>query len=153
VSNAAPALRVVTAVEIRLAALMSDDARSPNIENHQLSIPIGLGRRGGEGAIALSGSRDPETGTDPTLIKALARGFAWFEELATGRAETVTAIAKRERATDRYVSQIVDLAFLSPGIVEKALNGSRDVRVTTKNLVFDVEIRPLWSEQEREVFT
>ena len=55
--------------------------------------------------------------------------------------------------TDRYVSQMIELAFLSPRILEKALNGSRDLRVTTKNLVFDIEISPVWSEQEREVLS
>ena len=100
----------------------------------------------------VTASAGPKPKTDPTLIKALARGLAWFEELATGQAETVTTIAKRERVTDRYVSQMIELSFLSPRILEKALNGSRDLRVTTKNLVFDVEISPLWSEQERDFF-
>ncbi|MEA2880569.1 MAG: site-specific recombinase [Hyphomicrobiales bacterium] len=140
-------------IEIRLAALIPDSARPPKNENHRLSIPIELGRRGGEGAIILSGSSGPETKTDPTLIKALARGFTWFEELAAGRTATVAAIARRARMTDRYVSQMIDLAFLSPRIVEKALSGSRNVRLTTKNLVFDVEISTLWAEQEREAFS
>lgn len=140
------------AVEIRLAALISDSARPLKNENYRLGIPIELGRRGGEGAIIISGASAPETKTDPTLIKALARGLTWFEEL-TESPTTVTAIARRERVTDRYVSQMIDLAFLSPRIVQKALNGSRDVRLTTKNLVFDIEMSALWSQQEREVLT
>ena len=139
------------AVEIRLTGLMPDGARAPRNENHRLSIPIELARKGGGGAIIISGSSDRETRTDPTFIKALARGFTWFEELATGRIAKVTAIAGREGVTDRDVSQMIDLAFVSPLIAEKALRGSRDVQLTTKNLVFDVELSPLWSDQEERV--
>jgi len=68
-----------------------------------------------------------------------------------GRTETVTAIAKRDGVTDRYVSQLVEFAFLSPRVVEKALSGTRDVTISTKQLVFDVELSSLWSEQAGQV--
>ena len=61
----------------------------------------------------------------------------------------MTAIAGRERVTDRYVSQMIELAFLSPHIVEVALTGTRKMRVSTKKVVFDIELPPLWSGQER----
>jgi hypothetical protein len=57
-----------------------------------------------------------------------------FEELATGQVDTVTAIAKRDGVTDRYVSQLIELAFLSPQIVERAFRGTRR-----------------WAEQERQL--
>jgi DNA invertase Pin-like site-specific DNA recombinase len=138
-------------VDVRLAALITDGARPPRNETHRLSIPIELGRRGGESAIIFSSSSGKEISTDPTLIKALARGFTWFEELALGRSTTVAAIAKRERVTDRYVSQMIELAFLSPQMVAKALYSPRDVRFTTKNLVFDIDLAVLWSEQKRNL--
>ena len=61
----------------------------------------------------------------------------------------MTAIAARERVSDRYVSQMIELAFLSPPIVEAALTGTRKARVSTKRLVFDIAPPPLWLEQER----
>ena len=44
-----------------------------------------------------------------------------------------------------------EFAFLSPRFVEKALSGARDVTVSTKQLVFDVELSSLWSEQAQQV--
>ena len=76
----------------------------------------------------------------------------WFEELATGRAETVTAIAKREGVTDRYVSQLIDLAFLSPDIVEASLSGDRAIGLSTKRLVLETELDPMWEAQEAQVY-
>jgi ABC-2 type transport system ATP-binding protein len=49
-----------------------------------------------ETALIIEGHSDQNAARDPALIKAIARGFTWFEDLATGRAETLTAIAKRE---------------------------------------------------------
>jgi hypothetical protein len=46
---------------------------------------------------------------------------------------------------------MIELGLLSPRIVEKALSGAREVRVSTKQLVFNVELGSLWSEQERRV--
>ena len=105
-----------------------------------------------ETAVIVACASGHEAKPAPVLIIALAGGFTWFEELAKSWADTVTAIAKRGHVTDRYVSQLIERAFLSPRIVEKALNGSQDLRLTTKNLVFDVEPSPLWSKQERQLF-
>ena len=90
-------------------------------------MPIDLSPQNG-GAIVLASASDRSAKADPALVKALARGFAWFEELATGRVDTVTAIAKRERVTDRYVSQLIELAFIDPRIVQRALAGRRNRR-------------------------
>ena len=46
--------------------------------------------------------------------------------MMAGRVDTVRAIAKRERVTDRYVSQLIELAFVDPRIVQEALAGPHD---------------------------
>jgi hypothetical protein len=140
------------AVEILLAALMPDGPARRGSAIHRLKIPIEQHPRAGPASIIVADAAGHETQSDPALIKAIARGVVWFEELATSRIDTVKAIADRDGVTDRYVSQLIELAFLSPRIVEKALGGAREVRVSTKQLVFDVELGSLWSEQERRVF-
>ena len=47
------------------------------------------------------------------LIKAIVRGRAWFEELATGRARSLQELAKRDGITRRYIRRLINLAFLS----------------------------------------
>ena len=140
------------AIEIHLTAIMPDGGAPRGNAIHRLKIPIELARRAGETAVIIANAMGQRSEPDPTLIKAIARGFAWFEELATGRTDTVTAIAKRDGFTDRYVSRLTELAFLSPQIVDDALVGSRKLRAMTKHLVSDVELDSLWLGQERQVF-
>lgn len=140
------------AIEIDLVALFPDNRRRSSSATHQLKIPVDLARKAGETALVVAGVSGHEAASEPALIKAIARGVSWFDELATGRADTVTAIARREHVTDRYVSQLVELALLSPRIVERALDGVRGMRVSAKQLVFDIELHSAWSEQESQIF-
>lgn len=137
-------------VDILLAALIPDGPASRQKPVHQLKIPVEQHHRARSTSIVVAKADGHETQSKPALIKAIARGVTWFEELATGRIETVKAIAKRERVTDRYVSQMIDLAFLSPRIVEKVISSGRDVNVSTKELVSDIELSASWSEQEKQ---
>ena len=139
------------AVELKIAALLSKASGPARTATHRLAIPAEMIRQIGS-AIVLAGASDRGHSADPALVKALARGFAWFEELATGRADTVMAIAKRERVTDRYVSQLVDLAFIDPRIVQRTLAGVGHAAITTTRLVFRTNLPLMWSEQQTAVF-
>jgi hypothetical protein len=55
---------------------------------------------------------------DESLIKAVARGYAWYERLVSGEVDSLRAIAKELRVNERYVSRIFRCAFLAPDIVE-----------------------------------
>jgi hypothetical protein len=50
--------------------------------------------------------------------------------------------------TDRYVSRIVDLAFMAPDVVEAILSGEH-ADVTVKSLTVDGSAPPHWAEQRR----
>jgi hypothetical protein len=43
---------------------------------------------------------------NPALIKAIARGRAWFEELASGRVRSLQELAKRDGITRRYIRRL-----------------------------------------------
>jgi hypothetical protein len=98
-------------------------------------------------AIVIAGLSDRSVKADPALVKALARGFAWFEEMATGGADTITAIAKRERVTDRYVSRLVELAFIDPCIIQRVLAGTTRSQISRTKLVCRTDLPPRWLDQ------
>ena len=58
---------------------------------------------------------------DRTLIKTVALGWVWFEEIKAGT--TMQAIANREGVSQRRVAHLVDLAFLAPDIVRSIVEG------------------------------
>jgi site-specific DNA recombinase len=65
---------------------------------------------------------------DPVVVKAVARARWWFEQLVTGRANSMAEIAARENITDNYVSNLIHLAWLPPRQIDLILEG--DVRAT-----------------------
>jgi hypothetical protein len=73
-------------------------------------------------------------GCDPALIKAIARGRAWFEEFATGRVRSLQVFSKRDGISRRYIRRLVGLAFLSPQLVEAILQGRQPAELTATRL-------------------
>src|SRR3979411_3096465 len=60
---------------------------------------------------------------DAVVVKAIARASIWFEQLMTGKSQSMAEIAVRENITDNYVSNLIHLAWLSPDIVGRVLAG------------------------------
>jgi hypothetical protein len=85
---------------------------------------------------------------DPALIKALVRGRAWFEELATGRARSLQELDKRDGISRRYIRRLVGLAFLSPQLVEAILQGGQPVELTATRLT-ELDLPLDWTEQHK----
>ena len=84
---------------------------------------------------------------DESLIKAVARGYAWYERLVSGEVDSLRAIAEELRVTERYVSRIFRCAFLAPDIVEAILEGRQPPQLTVEKLRFGAPL--LWTEQRK----
>ena len=118
----------------------SDKARDP--ERHQT-------RKGNQWYfryVALCGRTSSPC--DPALIKAIARGRAWFEELSTGRARSLQELAKRDGISRRYIRCLVGLAFLSPQLIEAILLGRQPVALTATRLS-ELHLPLDWTEQHK----
>ena len=74
-------------------------------------------------ASALSRRTRPGRAVDGTLVKALARAWRWQRMLDDGVYTSVSEIGDAENIPKRYVSRILRLALLGPGIVEEILDG------------------------------
>jgi site-specific DNA recombinase len=125
----------------------SEDGSDSAIE---LTATVAFKRRGVETRLVLPGLAQQKHGSrcDPALIKAIARGRAWFEELATGRARSLQELARRDGITRRYIRRLVGLAFLSPQLVEAILQGRQSGELTVTRLTeFDLPLD--WTEQHR----
>ena len=86
---------------------------------------------------------------DGVLLKALARARRWFEELRAGRAASLSELAQRAGVGRRYISQLLPLAFVAPGVVEAIAAGRHPLELTTDYLVRYPKLPPDWTEQER----
>jgi hypothetical protein len=125
----------------------SEDGRDNAVE---LTAAVAFKRRGVETKLMLRGlaQQNHSSRCDPALIKAVARGRTWFEELATGRARSLQELAKRDGITRRYIRRLLCLAFLSPELVEAIMQGRQPVELTTTRLT-ELDLPLDWTEQHK----
>ena len=125
----------------------SGDRRDDAVE---LAAAIVFKRRGAETKLVLPGlaQQNDRSRCDPALIKAIARGRTWFEELATGRVRSLQELAKRDGITRRYIRRLVGLAFLSPQLVEAILQGRQSGELTAMRLT-ELDLPLDWTEQHK----
>ncbi len=84
-------------------AVMPPLSENPSDSPIELTTPVAFRRRGVEmrlvlPAVALQNDRSR---CDPTLIKAIARGRAWFEDLAAGRSPSCQPARNRDPGLSR----------------------------------------------------
>ena len=111
-------------------------------------VPLQMRRRGVETRLVLPREIQPSR-TDPALLRALARGYQWFSELAAGTAVSTTQIAVREGVSDSYVRHIVPLALLAPSVVESICAGRQGVCLSAERLKNQAGIPIEWDAQQR----
>ena len=58
------------------------------------------------------------------LLAAVAKGRRWLDDIISGDAIDIEVIAARERLSGQSARMILSLAFLAPGIVKAAVNGT-----------------------------
>src|SRR5438132_5087573 len=131
-------------------AVVPPSSENPSDSPVALAASLAFKRRGGEMRLVLPGVaiQNERSRCDPTLIKAIARGRAWFEEFAAGRARSLRELAERDGITRRYVRRLVDLAFLSPKLVEVILHGRQSDALTATRLT-ELDLPLDWTDQRR----
>jgi site-specific DNA recombinase len=89
----------------------------------------------------VQGIRDNER---QNLLRAIAQGRAWLQEIISGSGVTLSAIAVREKKSERSIRMTLSLAFLDPKLVRLAIRGSLPRGFGTKRLT---DLPMLWPEQ------
>jgi len=85
---------------------------------------------------------------DRVVVKAVARARWWFEQLATGRAQSMAEIAARENITDNYVSNLIHLAWLPPGQVDLILEGDAAATKAVRKSMVTRSVDVIWSKPD-----
>jgi site-specific DNA recombinase len=84
---------------------------------------------------------------DAVVVKAIARASIWFEQLTTGKAQSMAEIAVRENITDNYVSNLIHLAWLSPDLVGRVLEGDSEATALARSGMLTRKSDVLWRQR------
>jgi hypothetical protein len=57
------------------------------------------------------------------LLKAIAQGRYWLDQIMAGDATDIATIAEKHRVSEKTVRSTLKLAFLAPDIVQAAIDG------------------------------
>jgi site-specific DNA recombinase len=111
-----------------------------------LDYPLKMKRRGVEMKLIVGGQAIGEP--DPELIKLIALGRDWYEGLKAGRYISQLQIGSAHGLDKADVSRILNLAFLSPKIVNAITAGNHPPEVTVQSLKISTGILPsCWNDQ------
>ena len=118
-----------------------------------LECPARIRRRGVESSLII-GAESQSNNLDTKLIKTIARSYYWFEQLKTGKLNSITEIANASNMAPGDVSRLLPLAFISPGIIKMILNGQQPLNLTTDQLVrFAPKLSLSWTSQQDQLIT
>lgn len=115
-------------------------------------IPLTIRKRNGRPKILPPDDMDLRDGRsqDPHVLRAIARAWNWRRQLEAGAVSTIQDIAATEKLSDRFVSRMMRLAFLSPEVLEQLVISRVPPALSINDLMAVAERQ--WSEQMVAVF-
>jgi len=116
-----------------------------------ISIPTKLKRCSHETKLIICDefANNPSTITTLALQNSLMKGITWNQLLITGQVSNIKMLAKQENVTQRYISRLIKMAFLSPDIMEAIIKGDTPKKLTI-GLLRD-KFSYDWDEQHKEL--
>jgi hypothetical protein len=136
---------MMTAVQ-PIKTSVSKDGRTATV-----SIPVTFLQRGGRKQILTPAGTAPWSPTprvDTALVKAVVRAHRWRQMLESGEYASSAELAKAEKVNDSYLSRILRLTLIAPGIIEAILSGRQP-----STLQLDDLLKPLPAEWAPQYFT
>jgi site-specific DNA recombinase len=124
------------------------DAEAGMSSATNLMIPFSprlLPRKGIAHAPAEYGTIDPRT--QDTLLQPIARSRSWIDAVLAGKTASFDEIASAKGLAERDVRRLVQLAFLSPKIIQAIADGTAPAGLTVSRLT--QALSHAWTAQEQ----
>ena len=106
-------------------------------ETITVHIPLTFRKRGGRKRVVTPDGAEwaPRPRVDNAMVKALARAFRWRRMLDEGVYATLEDLARAKGVHATYVSRVLRLTLLAPGIVEMILDGRQPTGLQLDDLL------------------
>jgi hypothetical protein len=133
----------------RLLAMLTEKFIEQSQDNGQdniISLEATVPAVAGGGSKLIFEDQNAKT-PDAVVVKAIARASIWFEQLTTGKSQSMAEIAVRENITDNYVSNLIHLAWLSPDIVGRVVDGDPEATALARAAMLTRNSDTLWKRR------
>jgi hypothetical protein len=124
----------------------SQDKDQENIISLEAAVPAASGGGSGKLVFEDQSAKAP----DAVVVKAIARASIWFEHLTADKSQSMAEIAVRENITDNYVSNLIHLAWLSPDLVGRVLEGDSEATALARTAMLTRKSDVLWRPRSAE---
>ena len=106
-------------------------------ETITVHIPLTFRKRGGRKRVVTPDGAEwaPRPRVDNAMVKALARAFRWRKMLDEGIFGTLEDLARAKGVHATYVSRVLRLTLLAPGVVEAILDGRQSAELQLDDLL------------------
>ncbi|RIJ27783.1 recombinase family protein [Henriciella algicola] len=128
---------VVGSAELEILLAGEEDA-------HPMRVPFTQRRRGVERKLVLQNA-DVSRKVDQALIRRVVKAMDWLDAIKAGRA--ISDIAAEQNVSPSYITHNLDLAFLSPRILEAVSEGRQAPHISAYQLS-KISIPVNWDEQD-----
>jgi hypothetical protein len=117
--------------------------------DYSANTPVQLKRCGLETRLVCDNRNEEgaHSGSIQAIKKALKNALQWSEAVLQGKAKTLTDLARSEKLDQRYLSDLIILAYLAPDIQAAIIKGKLPSSVTLDWL--KSHIPPCWDEQRK----
>jgi site-specific DNA recombinase len=143
----------VASIEIKLSVRkLTGDEAIPNTAAPPAitrKVRLNLPRRGVETKLIIGGVEQSAAAPDSALVKLVSRAYGWWHAIASGTS-SLADIIEKENLSDRYISKILEGAFLASAIVERIVKGRQPPSLTWQKLMETPALHLGWRAQERD---
>ena len=115
--------RVVVHVDCLKITLKSDSGEQNEVLSVQWVKPSKTRKREILGASENASTRPIRGKARSRLLRGIAQGRLWPDQLIAGHIEGITALATKQSVSEKTVRSTLSLAFLAPDIVQAAIDG------------------------------
>jgi hypothetical protein len=126
---------------------------SPDGRTATVSIPVSFLQRRGRKQILTPPGAAPWSAAprvDTALVKAVVRAHRWRQMLESGEYSSSAELGKAEKVNDSYLSRILRLTLIAPGIIEAILTGRQPSTLQLDDLL--KPLPPVWEQQYAVLF-
>jgi site-specific DNA recombinase len=133
----------------RLLAMLTDTFAEPFQDGGIISLDATIPDASGGGSGKLVFEDQNGKTPDAVVLKAIARASVWFEHLTAGKSQSMAEIAVRENITDNYVSNLIHLAWLSPDLVGRVLDGDPEATALARGEMLTRKSDAVWRQSRK----